>query len=121
MAGYQDRRIGFVIGLLGALLILVNGLLILLGGVVFLALGRGLRAVGAIDQGLLHVVFAVLAGFFLLLGRARGEDRTLAAGAVLVVLVVVGWVLLGLTSGLLPLLGSVLILVAGVLYLVAGR
>ncbi len=121
MSAEGDRRLGVLFGLLGTALIVVDGLVDIIGGAVFLALGRGLRAAGAFDQGLLYLVFGLLVGFFVVLGRSRGEDRSLAAGLVLVVLVIVGWLVLGTASGLLAVLGSVLVLIAGILYLVAGR
>ncbi len=121
MSGEGDRRIGWLLGLLGAALIFVEGVLDLIGGAISTALGRNLRPFGWFDHGVILLVFGILAGFFALLGRSRREDQGLAAGIVLVVLVVAGWLVLGLANGLLPVIGSLLVLVAGVLYLAASR
>ena len=121
MPAEPDRRLGMVLGLLGAGLIVLEGLLEGIGGVVFLAVGRSMRALGFLDHALLLVVVGLLMGFFAFLGRSRGSDRSLTAGAVLVVLVIAGWLVLGLASGILALLGSVFVLVAGILFLLSGR
>jgi len=116
-----DRRLGMVLGLLGAGLILLDGILEAVGGVIFLAIGRGMRALGFWEQSVLFLVVGCLLGFFALLGRSRGSDRSLTSGAVLVVVVIAGWLVLGLSSGILALVGSVFALVAGVLFLLSGR
>jgi hypothetical protein len=121
MTADADRRLGMVLGLLGAALIVLEGLLEAIGGVIFLAVGRTMRAFGFWDHALLLLVVGLLMGFFAVLGRSRDTDRSLPAGVVLVVLVVVGWLVLGVTSGVLALLGSILVLVAGILFLLSGR
>jgi hypothetical protein len=110
-----------VLGVAGALLLVLEGLVDLVSGVVFLALGHGFRALGAVEQSFLFLVAGLLIGFFAIVGRTRGEERSLVSGVVLIVLVVAGWLVLGFASGVLALLGSVLVLVGGILYVVASR
>lgn len=121
MDGSNDRRIATLFGLLGAALILLEGFLDLVRGVVYLAVGRGGRAYLPFDQALIFLVVGLIVVLFSVLGGLRGEGRSLVAGAVLVVVVVVGWLAFGLTSGLLAILGGLLVLVAGVVFLVSGR
>lgn len=121
MSADSDRGLALIFGIIGALLIVVDGLLKVVGGAYYLALGRGPRALGVWESAVLFLVVGFLMGFFALVGRAGSGDRAVTSGAVLVVLVVAGWLVLGLTSGVLALLGSLLVLVSGVLYLLAGR
>jgi hypothetical protein len=121
MAAESDRRLGMILGLLGAALIVLDGVLRAIGGVISLAVGRGYYALGLWEGAVLFLVVGFLMGFFALLGRSRGSDRSLTSGAVLIVLVIAGWLVLGLTNGILALLGSLLVLIAGVLFLVSGR
>lgn len=114
-----ERRLAMAFGLLGALLLVLAGLLDLIRGVVLLALGSGFSALGTWGASVILIVVALLAGFFASIGRSR--DRSLASGLVLVVIAIVGWLVLGLASGVLPLLGSLFILIAGVLFLVPER
>jgi hypothetical protein len=117
----SDRRIGLLLGLLGAALIFLDGILDALGGVLFLAVGHGRLAIGLWEQSILFLVVGCIAGFFALIGRSRVADRSVTSGAVMVVLVIAGWIVLGLADGFLALVGSVLVLLAGVLYLVSNR
>ncbi len=117
----EERRLGMIFGLLGAALIVVAGIVRAIGGTLELALGHAGRAIGAWEGGILFLVVGGLIGFFALFGRSGPGERGHVSGAVLVVLAVVGWLLLGFGSGLLALLGTVLTLVGGVVYLVAGR
>jgi fermentation-respiration switch protein FrsA (DUF1100 family) len=110
-----------ILGLLGAGLVVLDGVLNAVGGTILVLLGHGLRARGFWEHSVLLLVVGALMGFFALLGRSRGSDRSLTSGAVLIVLVIAGWLVLGLTGELLALLGSVLVLVAGVLFLLSGR
>lgn len=121
MADAGDRRVAAVLGLVGAVLIGLDGLIDVARGVLYLAIGRESHAVFPFDQGLVFLVIALLIGLFSVLGGVRREANAVAAGAVLVVLAVVGWLALGLGSGLLSVLGTVLALVAGVVLLVSGR
>ncbi len=121
MAPESDRQLGLVLGLVGGGLILIDGLLAGVDGTILLLIGNGHRALGLWEHSILLLLVGALIVFFTFLGRFRGADRSLASGAVLVVLVVAGWLVLGLTSGLLSLIGSLLALVAGVLFLVSAR
>lgn len=121
MTAESDRGLALIFGIIGAVLIVLDGLLKFAGGAYYLAIGHGDRAIGVWSQALLFLVVGFLMGFFALIGRSGTGDRAVTAGALLVVLVVAGWLVLGLTSGVLALLGSLLVLVSGVLYLLAGR
>ncbi len=121
MSDESDRRLGGLLGILGAVLIALEAIVDLVRGVVYLAIGRGAFGLGAFSEALILIVFAVLVAVFAVLGSRRRESRATVAGAVLIVLVVVGWLGLGVASGLLALLGLLLVLVAGVVFLVAGR
>lgn len=115
-----DRKIAAAFGLLGAVLIAFDGLLDLARSFLDLAVGRGGRAVLPFDQGLIFLVVSVIVVLFSVLGGWRREARAVVAGVVLVVIVVVGWLTLGLGSGLLSILGTVLVLVGGVVFLASG-
>jgi hypothetical protein len=117
----RDRRIGGLLGLLGAVLIGLDGLLDLARGLFFVAIGRVGPGYFPLDQGVILVVVALIVAAFSVVGGLRREGRATVAGAVLLVVVVVGWLELGLGSGLLSLLGALLGLVAGVVFLVSGR
>jgi hypothetical protein len=119
MNAQGERRLAMAFGLLGALLLVVAALLDLIRGFVLLATGSGSYAFGTWSASIILIVVALLAGFFASIGRSR--DRSLASGVVLVVVAVAGWLLLGLASGVLPLLGSLFILIAGILFLVPER
>lgn len=116
-----DRRIGSLFGILGAILLGASGLLEGIRGVVDLAIGRGSGAFTPIEGALVLIVFALIVGFFSILGRSPTGDRSLLAGGVLIVLALVGWLLLGTATGVLALLGTLCALVAGVVFLLAGR
>ena len=117
----DERRLALIFGLLGALLLIIEGLLDLLTGVVLLAFGHGLRALGAWDHALLLTIFGILVGFFAFFGRSRSGDRSLAAGVVLLVIALLGWLVFGLPTGLLGVLGSILVIISGLLFLVSRR
>jgi hypothetical protein len=121
MSSGGDRRLGMMFGLVGALLLILAGLLDLVSGVVFVAFGHGSRAFGAWSESVVLIVVGVLIGFFAFFGRTHDRDRSFAAGLILVVLAVVGWLVLGFATGVVPLLGSVFVLVGGVLFLASGR
>jgi hypothetical protein len=121
MSGTDDRRIAFILGILAAILLLLAAVLHFVVGVALLVTGAAHSGVGSIGSSIVEVVVALLIGFFSVLGRARGNDRSVAAGVVLIVLAVVGWVALGFGGDLLAILAAVLALIAGVLFLVAGR
>jgi hypothetical protein len=117
----RDRRVAGLLGLLAAVLIGLDGLLDLARGLFSLAVGRVGPAYFPFDQGVILVAVALLVAAFSVMGGLRRDGRSTVAGVVLLVVVVVGWLALGLGSGLLSLLGALLGLVAGVVFLVSGR
>jgi hypothetical protein len=121
VAEVGDRKVGAVFGLLGAVVLALAGFLDLASGVFDVVVGRSGHAYFPFDQGLIFVVVALIVGVFAVLGGLRGEGRSTVAGAVLVVVALAGWLVLGLASGLLPILGNLLVLVGGVVFLVSGR
>ena len=121
MTADSDRRLAGLLGILGAVLIALEAAFDLVRGVVYLAIGHAAFGLDAFSQALILLVFGLLVGVFAVVGGQRREARATVAGAVLLVLVVVGWLALGVGSGLVALLGLLLVLVAGVVFLVAGR
>jgi hypothetical protein len=121
MTGQDDRRIAFVLGAIAAILLLLDALLHFVAGIALLITGAGHVGVGSIGTSVVEIVVALLIGFFAYLGRSRGNDRSITAGVVLVVLAIVGWLALGFGGSLLAILASVLALISGVLFLAAGR
>ncbi len=117
----SERWIAGTFGLVGAVLIVLDGVLWMLGGVLSWATGRTGHPLAALDHGFVLIVVGILLGFFAGLGRVGRAEYTLAAGAILVVFAIVGFLLLGFGSGVLALVGSVLVLVGGVIFLVASR
>lgn len=115
--GYQGLAVLF--GILAALLLVIAGVVDFVGGFVFLALGAGGHALGEWGRSVIDVVVGLLVGLFAVLGRSGDRDRSIASGAVLVVLAIVGWFGLGFGGELLALLASLFCLVAGILYLVS--
>lgn len=121
MGDPSDRRIAALCGLLGAALIALDGLLDLVRSVFYVVVGRGVHALLPLDQALIFFVVGLIVAVFSVLGGFRREGRATVAGAVLIVLAVVGWLALGFGSGVLAILGTLLVLVAGVVFLVSGR
>lgn len=121
MTSEGDRRLGMLFGLLGSVLIILSGIFRAIGGALLLAFGHERGAFGTWDQAAVLVAVGLIIGFFSLYGRSGAPDRGLAAGAVLIVLAIVGWLALGFGSGLISLLGALLVLIGGILYLVSGR
>jgi hypothetical protein len=121
MGSIGDRGIAAVFGFVGAAFLVVEALLDLVRGVVYLAVGHGLRSFGPFDQAVVFLVLAVVVVLFSILGAARGRDRAVMSGAVLIVLALVGWLFVGFGSGVLALLAGIFILIAGVVFLVASR
>jgi hypothetical protein len=117
----DERRLALILGLLGALFLVLEGLIDLFAGVVLLAFGHGLRALGAWDHAIILTIVGLIVGFFAVFGRSRAGDRSIAAGVVLIVIALLGWLVLGLPNGILGVLGSILAIFSGLLYLVAGR
>jgi hypothetical protein len=121
MSAYEDRRLALIFGVVGAVLLVVAALIRFLVGVVFLATGHGYLGIGSIGEAIIFLVVGLVIGFFAILGRSRGSDRSLAIGVILVVLAIVGYFALGFGTSILALLGAVFTLISGILYLVAGR
>jgi hypothetical protein len=121
MSSSGDRYLGAALGLIGAVLLFLEAFLDLVRGVVYLAFGHSVRAFGPFDQSLVLIVIGIVVAIFAALGGSRREERAMVSGAVLVVLALVGWLLLGFGTGVIALLASILILVAGVVFLVSSR
>jgi len=116
-----DRRLGMVFGLLAAGLLVLDSLLGFVFGVAHLVTGRAHAAVGSVGGAVIFLVVGLVIGLFAVMGRSRGSDRSLAAGIVLIVLALVGWLALGFGGSILAILAGVFALIAGILFLVAGR
>jgi hypothetical protein len=116
-----DRKLAAVLGLLGAVFIAFDAILDLAWSAYDLVVHRGGGAIAPLDQGLVLLVIAVIAGAFAILGGIRRDGPATVAGAVLIVIAVAGWLAFGLGSGLLSILGTILVLVGGVVFLVSGR
>jgi len=115
------RGIAFLFALLAALLFVVAGVVDFVGAFLFLAFGSGGHAFGAWYHSVIFVVVGVLVGAFAIFGHSGDRERTLAAGVILVVLAVVGWLALGFGGDLLGVLGALFSLIAGILFLVASQ
>jgi hypothetical protein len=118
---YSDRRLGLTFGVIAAALLVVDAFLRLLFGVVLLASGHAHAAAGSVGGAVIFLVVGLLIGLFAVLGRTRDSERSLAAGVILIVLALVGWLALGFGGSLLAILAAVFALIAGILFLVAGR
>lgn len=121
MSVQGDRRLGFYFGLLAAVLLALAAILRFVLGVVVLATGHGIAAIGPFGSSLIFVVAALLIGFFSFVGRRPDADRSLAAGVVLIVIAVLGWLVLGFSGSVLAILAGVLAIVGGILFLLGGR
>jgi hypothetical protein len=121
MTAEGDRRLGLIFGVIAAVLLIVDAVLRFLVGIVFLATDRRFAALGSVDSAVIFLVLGLVIGFFAILGRSRAADRSIAVGAVLVVIALVGWLALDFASSVLAILAAVFTLIAGILFLVAGR
>lgn len=121
MSEFGDRKIAGLLGLLGALLLGLEGLLDLIRGAVYLAVRHGVGSFATFDQALILIVVAIVIAAFAVLGAVHREGRAVVAGAVLIVIAIVGWLELGFGSGVLALLGALLTLLGGVVFLVSSR
>lgn len=117
----DDRRIAFLFGALGAILLVLDGAIDFVGGFVFLAFGLGSHALGAWERSILFVVVGLIVGFFAFFGMSGKRDRAFGSGVILIVLAIVGWLGLGFGGGILELLASVFTLISGLLYLLSSR
>jgi hypothetical protein len=120
MASSGGRGLALLFGLLGAFLILLEGILDAVRGVGFLVFGRPGFAIGSWSQSLLFVALAIVLFLVVLYGQAARSDGRRAAGAVLVIVPLLGFVLFGFLDGVLVLLGAVLVLITGILDLFGG-
>ncbi|MCI4342768.1 MAG: hypothetical protein L3J92_01440 [Thermoplasmata archaeon] len=120
MSGGGGRGLALGLGILGAILIVLEGLVDAARGVVFLAFGHAGFAVGAWSQSVLFILLGFVLLVVVVYGRAARPDGSRAAGLVLVIIPLLGFVLFGFLAGILVLLGAVLVLAAGILYLTAG-
>ena len=118
MSDLGDRRLGAFLGLVGAVLIALDGFLDLARGIFYVLVSKGGHAFLPFDQALIDLVLAMIVAVFSAIGGLRGENRSLLGGVVLVVVVLFGWLALGLGVGVLSILGALLALVAGVVLLV---
>ena len=117
----RERRLGVVFGLLGAVFWIVEAILDLGRSVYAAALGHGLGpALGPLGEAVLLIVLGLVVVLFSAVGRARSDGRNFVAGAVLIVLAVVGWFGLGFGGSLFALLGTVFVLIAGIVFVIAG-
>ncbi|MGA9839712.1 MAG: hypothetical protein WBF81_00830 [Thermoplasmata archaeon] len=121
MSAEGDRHLALVFGVIAAVLLVLAAIVRFVLGVLFLATGRHLEALGSVAGSVIFIVLGLLIGFFAVLGRSRHGDGSVAVGAVLVVLAIVGWLFLGFAGSLLAIIAGILTLIAGILYLVAGR
>jgi hypothetical protein len=112
----EGRGIGFVFGILGALLFVLDALLDLLRGVVWAAYGRPLAGLGFLSESLLLFVVGVIIGLFAFFGVRGPRERAMTSGIVLIVLALVALLVLG--GGILAILGAILALVGGIVYAV---
>jgi len=116
----DPRSFALLFGLLGALVLVLVGIIDFVGGFVLLAIGAGGHALGAWSRSLVEVVVGLIIGVFAFVGRTGPHDRGLAAGVVLVVIAVVGWLGLGFGGELFALLAVLFTLISGILYLVTS-
>ncbi len=118
MTELTEPRLGYGFGLLGGALIGLGGVVSLIVGAVELVRGRPFGAIGAAGNAVVLFVVGGLAMFFAWLARHDWRARPFASGVLLAVLAVVGWVIVGLDTSLLALVGSLLVFLAGVLFLI---
>jgi hypothetical protein len=117
----SNRAVGFLFGILGAILIVLEGLLDFIRSALFLAIGHPLIAWDEFTASILFVVLGIVFAVLAMLGRSRGNDRALASGVVMVVLALLGLVVLGFANGLVGLLGTIFVLIGGIFYIVEAR
>jgi hypothetical protein len=118
MSDLSERKLGWLFGLLGGLLIVVAALIRVAIGAVDLAVGSPGAAVYAGAEAVLLLVVGGLALFFSWLAYEPWSSHPITAGVVLLVIAFVGWAVLGLGGSLLALIGAVFVLVAAILFLV---
>lgn len=117
MSENSEQRLGYVFGLVGALLIGLGGLLAVLMGVADAIAGRTLAAFNSESAAVVWFVVAGLAAAFAWMGRREWSTRPLTSGVLLVALAVVAWAVVGVNSSLLAVIGALFVFLAGLLYL----
>ncbi len=118
MADLTERRLGWGFGLLGAVLIVVGAIVSLVTMVADFALRSSNVAVAMGTTAVLLFVVGGLAGFFAYLGYKTWSDRPIVSGILLVVVAAIGWVVLGMGTNVIALVGALFVFLAGVLYLI---
>lgn len=118
MADLTERTVGYGFGLLGGVLVAVGGLVALALGTADLVVGRMQGTINAWSEAVLLLVIGALALFFAYLGAHGWRERGLVSGTLLVVVSFIGWLILGLGSNLVALVGAIFVFLAGLLYLI---
>jgi hypothetical protein len=118
MVELTERRLGYGFGLLGGGLILVGALLSFVVGAVDLVARYPYGAIGMLTGAVILLVIGGLALFFAYLGHGAWSSRPLASGILLVLLAAIGWLVLGLGTNVVALVGALFVFLAGVLYLI---
>lgn len=115
----RPRSLGRFFGLVAAGLLVVAALVTAVIGVTSFLLTHNTRAgINETSRAVIEFVVGMLVLFFSLVGGRLIPSYTLAAGVVLVVLALVGWLLLGFGGDLLSLFGALFALIAGILLIV---
>jgi hypothetical protein len=118
MVELTERRLGFGFGLLGGALILLGALMNVLAGTVVFVTHHPYVALGLATGAVILFVVGGLALLFAYLGHRARNNLSLASGIVLVLLAGVGWLLLGLGTNVIVLVGALFVFLAGVLFLI---
>lgn len=117
MSENSEQRLGYVFGLLGALLIGLGALVAVLMGAAEAITGRTVAAFNSESAAVVWFVVAGLAAAFAWMGRRQWSSRPLTSGVLLIAVAVVGWAVVGVSSSLLAVIGSLFVFLAGLLYL----
>lgn len=118
MSELTEQRLGYGFSVLGDVLIALGGPVSLVVAAADLLLGRPFGTLGAVSAAVVLFVLGGLAIFFAWLGRQEWSSRPLASGVLLVVLAALGWIVVGVGSDFLSLIGSLFVFIVGVLFLV---
>jgi hypothetical protein len=117
MSDLTERKLGWLFGLLGGLLIVVGAVVAAVVGTVDFAMGRFGGAVGAGAEAILLLVVGALALFFSYLAYRPWSNHPITTGIMLVVIAAIGWGVLGLGGSVLALIGALFVFLAGLLFL----
>lgn len=118
MTELTERTVAYGLGLLGGLLFVVGAIVAIVTGTVDLVVGRAMSAIGSGSQAVLLFVLGGLALFFAWVGQHGWKSRSFTSGLLLVLVAVIGWVVVGLGSNIIALVGAILVFLAGVLQLI---